>query len=231
MTDTMVPKTAADFSWLALVDDLPEDHVLVKFYQLRQQGTVWKQMPASIKEKVGYHEGSLFEQRQRAAELGECIDLNGKLQKMSPTQFGQWVRKQRLAYDGAMDLGNKTGLSWAEIMVRAGLGEAPCRKAFTAVANADHKGLRIGHGGRFLEDRADQYQDKAKVHGWIRPRGELSDEILAERLLEITGSGDLSDEFSELTVKELKGQLKELGQPTTGKKNELVLRLVTALAN
>lgn len=230
--DTMAPSTVADLPWLALVEDLAEDHVLVRFYNERLAGKTWKQMSPTIREKVTYAEGSKFEQRQRAAELGECLDLNGELAKMSPTQFGVWVREQRLNYQGAMDLGTRTGLSWAEIMVRAGLGQGPCRKAFEATANADSKGLRIGHGGRFADGTGEHYTGKAKRHGWIRDtKGvEALAAELRSRLLEITGDSQSAEWLQSKTVKELRSELKELGQPTQGTKAELVERLAMALS-
>ena len=213
-----------DAIWLKSVEDLGENHALVKFLARRAEGATYKQMPESIL-RLGYHTLSLFEQRQRVLAMGEVVNPA----TMSDTQFASWVRDQRLSYTGAQDIGNKTGLSWAEISVRCGVGEAVCRRYFTQAANADHKGLRIGHGGRFLEGQAAQYQDKAKKHGWIRPKGD-ADPVLAARLAEITGSTELAAEFNAMKVGELRAQLKELGQPTKGNKEALVIRLVTALA-
>lgn len=214
----------------ANVADLSEDSPWAKFYAARQQGTTWKQMPESIRRHVSYHQGSLFEFRQRAIELGEAIDLTGELAKMSDTQFGMWVRDQRLNYQGQLDLGNKTGLSWGEISARCAIGEGVCRTAFKKVANVDHQGLRIGHGGRFHQDNAAAYQGKAKVHGWIKDQG-TEDEVLRARLAEISGTTELGDEFAEMTIKELKAQLAELGQPVTGNKATLAERLATVLAS
>lgn len=230
-TVTMVPATTAKFIWLASCEDLGEDHALVKFYRLREQGTVWKQMPGTIKEQVTYAIGSKFEQRQRAIALGECIDLDGSLAKMSPTQFAVWVREQRLAYSGDMPLENKTGLSWAEIMVRCAQGEAVVSKAFESVANADRKGQRIGHGGRFAEDNGAAYAGKAKRHGWIRPKSDDLDPELAFRLMEITGSSDAANELAGLSSAELKALAKELGLKATGSKAVLAKRIAVAQAN
>lgn len=148
---------------------------------------------------------------------------------MSETQFGVWVRNQRLSYSGGLDLGNKTGLSWGEISARCAIGEAVCRRYFKQAANADHQGLRIGHGGRFHQDNAEAYQGKAKVHGWIKPVG-TPDEVLASRIAEITGVED-NTFLTDLTVAQLKAELKGLGQPTSGSKATLAERLATALAN
>lgn len=230
MSNLMVPATTAKFIWLASCEDLGEDHPLVKFYRLRQEGVVWKQMPPSIKESVTYAIGSKFEQRQRAIELGECIDLDGTLQKMSPTQFAQWVRAQRLNYQGGLDLGTKTGLSWAEIMVRCAQGEAVCSKAFIEVTNVDRKGQRIGHGGRFAEDNASAYQGEAKRHGWIRPKADEIDPVLTQRLLEITGSADAANELAGKSGAELKALAKSLGLKQNGSKAVLAKRIATAQA-
>lgn len=214
-----------DAVWLQDLDKAPQH--LVDFHVHRQAGGTYKNLPESIRRHGGYHEFSLFEQRQRALELGEVVDPSG----WTDLAFAQWVEAQRLNYQGGLDLGNRTGLSWAEISVRCGVGEAVVRRFFTQSANADSKGLRIGHGGRFVEGDPSHYQAEAKRHGWIRPTSGTADlaPALQARLALLAGSVELAEEFTAKTAKELKAELKELGQPTSGTKAQLVERLMMAL--
>lgn len=109
--------------------------------------------------------------------------------------------------------------SWGWLSVRFGMPESRVRKTFEQKANIHSDGLRIGKGGRFVEDRGEYYVDENRKHGVVTPVGERhkvpgrSDEALAEKL-------------AGMRVGQINALLKAAGLPATGKKADKIVRLI-----
>lgn len=114
--------------------------------------------------------------------------------------------------------------SWGWLMARTGMTEGAVRRAYREQANKEDRGLRIGKGGRFMEDNEEYYEGenadgspRAK-HGYIRPIGANT---IAKAKAEV-----LPD-----TVKELKVLCKERGiTPVPKKKADMIAALVAPTA-
>lgn len=73
------------------------------------------------------------------------------------------------------------GKSWGVIAILASAPEGRVRKLFTAATAIDHKGLRIGKGGRFVADAPEFYtgSDRAKAGKEFDPARSIWEQVPA----------------------------------------------------
>lgn len=116
-------------------------------------------------------------------------------------------------YQARMEEGEYS--SWGWLAVRAGVPESRVRKIFREASTFSDRGLRIGKGGRFVADKADEYVDEARVHGVKLPIGQGT---IAKAKAE-------APDYSKATIKEINAALKAKGLPITGKKADKLARL------
>lgn len=94
--------------------------------------------------------------------------------------------------------------SWGWIAVRCDLPESRVRKLFTLHTNVRHDGLRIGKGGRFVQDEGAYYTGPNRKTGVVTPKGQA-------HVIPTDAEEELMKRLTALNVKSLKGLAKEYG--------------------
>lgn len=107
--------------------------------------------------------------------------------------------------------------SWGWLAVRFGMPESRVRKHFREEANVYDTGLRIGKGGRFMEDNGELYEGEAAKVGVIRVRGEGAVKIAAVKA-----------EALPTTLKGLRELAKDRGVTVQGNKKSDYVAALTA---
>lgn len=137
------------------------DNVLIK----RLNGANWK--VARLDSGVGHVRAEYEEMRFQAllAAADESlprewlpIDVTG----WDDAKIGRETRKLRAVTTDGKSTGK--GQSWGRIAARMGLPESRVRRCFKAVSNVEDRGLRVAHGGRFVNDDGSLYSEDPE-HG------------------------------------------------------------------
>jgi hypothetical protein len=111
--------------------------------------------------------------------------------------------------------------SWGYIAVRCNKPEAQVRKQYAEATGTKSQGLRIGHGGRWVNNDPVLYLDEAKMTGTAIPVGTPRSQYRA-----LVASHD--DYLAGLPAEELRRRCRLLGLKENGSKAVLVKRLLAA---
>lgn len=87
------------------------------------------------------------------------VDQSAKFAAMSEAAQGVWVLELRA-----------DGQSWGRISLTIGLSESATQTRFSTVAGIAAEGLRVGRGGRYLEDDPRRYVGNQKGNGVQDPK-------------------------------------------------------------